>query len=160
MDEITRKKMSLEFISRPTLCQECGGILIYRGIGEYQCEECKALEYDDYGKVRGYLEKHKGANVAEISEQTGVTHKSIREMIKDKRFEVINPKGGYIRCEICGESISSGRFCSNCELEYHRKIEAQVRANRNMDMSGFGNISKGDKGSKRFTREKQKEKKQ
>lgn len=74
---------------RPTICKACGGILIYKGLGEYQCEDCNACEYDDYGKVRSYLEKHHGANVAEISSQTGVSHKAIRDMIKENRFELV-----------------------------------------------------------------------
>ena len=38
-------------------CQECGGTRIeYKGVGEYKCEDCGLLMYNDYGKVRLYLE--------------------------------------------------------------------------------------------------------
>ena len=85
--------------------------MVYKGLGEYQCEECGQMDYDDYGKVRNYLEHHRGANVAEISDATGVTHKSIRDMIKENRFEVVENRGGYLRCEMCGANINSGRLC-------------------------------------------------
>ena len=154
MNDRVSRMLSLEAFQRPTLCKECGGILIYKGIGEYQCEDCGALEYDNYGKVRGYLEKHKGANVAEISDQTGVPHRAIREMIKENRFEIIDCRGGYIRCEMCGENIKSGRLCSKCEAIYHRNLEAEARQSRNDGLSGFGSGVQGESGSKRFTRER------
>ena len=142
--------------NRPTYCKECEGVLVYKGLGEFRCEECGALDYDDYGKVRNYLEKHKGAHVAEISEETGVTHKSIREMIKENRFEVIENRAGYIKCEMCGTSIRSGRLCGECEALYHRRVEAEARneRKRNKNITGYGEGTKGDKGSKRFTRER------
>ena len=152
--EYVRKKLTLDEFHRPTYCEKCSGVLIYRGLGEYQCEECEVLEYDDYGKVRNYLEVHRGANVAEISEVTGVSHKSIREMIKENRFEVIENRGGYIRCELCGTNIKSGRLCSKCEILYHRKLEAEARENRKTTISGGSAFFGEAKGSKRFTREK------
>lgn len=139
---------------RPTLCRECGGVMVYRGVGEYRCEDCGILEYDDYGKVRNYLEKNKGANVAEISDHTGVSHKAIREMIKEKRFEVLDNRGGYIRCEMCGVDIKSGRLCSKCEMAYHRKLEEKARSGRQKSMAGYGESVRGESGSKRYTRER------
>lgn len=148
------KKLVLEDFHRPTFCSKCKGVLVYKGLGEYQCEDCGASDYDDYGKVRNYLDRHRGANVAEISEATGVTHKSIRDMIKDNRFEVINNAGGYIRCEMCGANISSGRLCGKCEMQYHRQMEAEARARRKAAISGGSTGFHGESGSKRFTRER------
>lgn len=143
-------------LNRPTLCKSCDGVMIYNGLGEYQCEDCGWKDYDDYGKVRNYLDQHKRANVAEISDATGVSHKSIRDMIKEKRFEIIENRGGYLRCEMCGTNINSGRLCPDCEMLYHRKLEAEARRERQSKtkMAGFGEGTKGEKGSKRFTRER------
>lgn len=154
MAEKMQKKLLQTEVNRPTFCVKCGGVLVYKGIGEYQCEECGEKEYDDYGKVRNYLEKHRGANVAEISGATDVSHKAIREMIKEKRFEIIDNRGGYLRCEMCGESISSGRFCSKCEEKYHRSVEAKAREDRKKSLTGFGESAPGERGSKRFTRDR------
>lgn len=149
------KRLLLDNYSYPTFCKECGGVMVYKGIGEYQCEDCEELAYDDYGKVRNYLERHKGANVAEISECTGVSHKSIREMIKDNRFEIVNNRGGYLRCERCGVNINSGRYCKECEADYHRELEAEARQRRTSSIDGGSATgSRGDDGSKRFTRER------
>lgn len=152
MAEYIKKILMPGGYEKPTLCAKCGGVLVYKGLGEYQCEECEELEYDDYGKVRNYLDKHRGANVAQISEDTGVTHKVIREMIKENRFEVIDNPGGYIRCEMCGVDIKSGRLCPACEVVFHRKMEDKVRNEKKKNLAGYGDTLQGEEGSIRFTR--------
>ncbi len=149
-----RKPLLLKEVERPTFCRKCNGVMVYKGLGEYRCEECDAQEFDDYGKVRRYLEEHKGANVSEISSETGVTHKSIRDMVKEKRFEIIDTRGGYLKCEVCGASIRSGRFCPICEEAYHRKVEEEMRNERKNSFAGYGENMQTEKGSKRFTRER------
>lgn len=150
-----RRKFSLEEYHHPTYCDKCEAVMVYKGLGEYQCESCGMLDYDDYGKVRNYLDVHIGANVAEISDATGVTHKSIRDMIKENRFKIINNNAGFLRCEMCGENIDSGRLCSKCEMMYHRKLEEEARENRKPTIEkGAGKDIQGDSGSKRFTRDR------
>lgn len=149
------RRINLEEYNRPTYCTKCEGVLVYKGLGEYECENCGESDFDDYGKVRNYLDEHRGANIAEISDATGVSHKSIRDMIKEKRFEIIDNRGGYLRCEICGANINSGRLCSKCELLYHRQLEEEARQNRKTTIKqGAGMVEPGESGSKRFTRER------
>ena len=93
--------------------------------------------------------------MAEISSQTGVSHKAIRDMIKENRFELVESKGGYLRCEICGENIRSGRLCPKCEAAYHKQIEDEARQQRKnyKQMSGFsGERPEGESGRRRFER--------
>ena len=59
----------------PKKCELCEGHMVFKGIGEYACEDCGVKAYDDYGKVRLYVESHRGANAAEIENQTGVSQK-------------------------------------------------------------------------------------
>lgn len=44
----------------PTVCKNCGGVLVYKGLGEYYCEKCREKDYDNYGKTRNYIEKIQG----------------------------------------------------------------------------------------------------
>lgn len=153
MDAIIKRLAAMEDYHRPTFCEKCNGVMVYRGLGEYQCEECETFDYDDYGKVRNYLDKHRGANVAEISSVTGVSHKTIREMIKENRFEVIESPTGYIRCEMCGTEIKSGRLCNKCDVIYHRKLEAEARANKSNNISGGSALATEEHGKKRYSRD-------
>lgn len=151
--QAVKEFLGVDIYNRPVECKECGGIMIYKGVGEYKCEDCGALEYDDYGKARNYLEGHRGATAAEVSEATGVSQKKIRTMLKESKLEVAANSREFLRCEMCGENIRSGRFCPKCEAIYHRNVEAEARANRK-SVTGYGAEQTAEEGAKRFRRDK------
>lgn len=140
---------------RPYRCKQCDGVMVFKGVGEYHCEECGFVEYDEYGKVRIYLEKHRGATITEIADVTGVSQKNIRQMIKEARFEITADSRSFLTCERCKCTIRSGRYCSPCEQIMHQSAEAEERARsraRNEEMQGYGKASNEAKGEKRFKR--------
>lgn len=148
-----RELYDLSQLNRPTYCEKCGGVMIFKGVGEYKCEECGSLEYDDYGKVRNYIEKHPGATSAQVSAATGVSQKSIRNMLREERLEIAANSNSFLSCESCGAKIRYGRFCNKCETKYHRNLEEKARASRNVNIAGYGaDVQKGEEGAKRFTR--------
>ena len=55
-------------------------------------------------------------------------------MVKENRFEVIEGRNGYLKCEACGASIKSGRLCHNCEQSYHKEVEQAARNERQRNM--------------------------
>ncbi len=145
----------LDYYNVPHTCKKCGGVMVYQGIGEYQCEECGFVDYDDYGKARSYIEAHPGATAAAIELETGVSQKSIRQMLRDERIEVAANSKSFIHCEICGKDIRSGRFCKDCEVKAHRSLEEKERVQRK-NMAGFSaQIQQSEEGQKRFIRESQ-----
>lgn len=145
-----RELLQLNDYNIPHTCKNCGGVMIFKGVGEYQCEDCKAIDYDDYGKVRKYVEEHKGATAAEVAAATKVTQRSIRNMLKEGRLQVAPNSRAFLNCEMCGKSISSGRLCAECETKYHRKLEEKVRQMHKKDMHGVA-MGHGDAtGEKRF----------
>ena len=142
----------LEKYHVPQVCKECGGVMVFKGVGEYHCEDCGAVDYDDYGKVRLYIEEHPGANAAQVEENTGVTQKMIRRLLKDGRIEVAEGSSSFLRCEVCGKSIRSGQFCPECEKKVHIRIEEKQRALNHKNTKGVGMVEKGDEGQRRFMR--------
>lgn len=128
--------------------------MIFKGVGEYRCEDCKAVEFDDYGKVRNFIEHNKGSNAAQIEAETGVSQRSIRQMLKEDRLEVSQDSKAFIKCEFCGAVLRSGRFCPKCEATYHKQIEEEKRKQKHLhsQLQGLGK-SQGETGAKRFTRE-------
>ena len=118
-------------------CNACGGKLNYRGLGEYVCEECGSLEYDDYGKVRAYLEKHPGALQGEVSRATGVPANRIRSLLQQERIEIASGSGMFLYCEVCGTKIRSGIRCPACEAKYNADAENRKKLQRvKPDISG------------------------
>lgn len=76
----------------PKQC-DCGcKNLKYNGLGEYECTRCGKLFYNEYGTVRRYVEKHRGATAPEIAKETGVPIAMINQMIKEEKFDVIDRK--------------------------------------------------------------------
>lgn len=143
--------MDVSDLKIPTYCSKCGGVMIFKGVGEYKCEDCGNVEYDNYGKVRNYIEKNPGTTSAQVSMATGVSQKSIREMLRDQRIEIAPNSNAFLVCEICGANIRYGRYCSKCETAYHRDIEERARAGKHHKMTGFSTeINKGEAGAKRF----------
>lgn len=136
----------------PRVCKHCQGVLVYRGVGEYCCEDCGELDYDDYGKVRNYIEQHRGATAAQIEAAIGVSQRVIRQMLKDGRIEVTADSRTFLKCEMCGQPIRFGRLCTECETKLHRKLEEQQREKSRGMVQGFGLGIQGEQGQKRFER--------
>jgi len=103
--------------SIPVSCSKCGGSLEYKGLGEYVCSLCGFIERDDYSKVREFLELHRGASIIDISNATGVSRGVITKMLKESRFSLMNSDSGFLRCEIYGRNIDSGRYCKYCNID-------------------------------------------
>ncbi len=144
----------LEEYHRPINCSKCGGIMVFKGVGEYECEDCRNRELDDYGKVRAYIEKHRGATAVEVERDTGVSQKTIRRLLREERIEVTPDSKAFLRCEVCGEAIRSGRYCAKCQVNVNRRIEEQARIQKK-SVSGFGmGEGGGEEGAKRFIRTK------
>ncbi len=155
IEQLKKDFLQSNVYNMPIECKKCGGVMVFKGVGEYECEDCGFLDYDDYGKVRNYVEKHPGATSATVSMETGVPQKSIREMLRESRMEIAPNSSVFLRCETCGVSILHGRFCPKCEINYHRNIEEQARFGKHVNYTGFSTEKPGgDDGSKRFTRER------
>lgn len=136
----------------PYRCVKCGGVMVFKGVGEYHCEDCGAVDYDDYGKVRGYIEKHAGATAFEIECAIGVSQRTIRKLLRDKRIQVAAGTRSFLCCEMCGKEIRCGQFCDECEIAYHRSLEAKQREMLRSEVKGYGSERHFDEGHKRFIR--------
>lgn len=142
-----------EDLGKPVRCSECKGTdLEYIGLGGYRCKECDHVMYDDYGKVREYLDAHKGATAAEVSAATGVPSGKIRQMVREERFEVTADSMVFLTCDKCGTPIRSGRFCAACASLRDVSIASAMKDTRTTSIRGFGSISRETNGERRFKR--------
>lgn len=62
----------------PESCDQCGGILEYKGIGRYLCANCGNEMLDDYGKIKRYFEKHGPTPVLQLARETGISRDKIK----------------------------------------------------------------------------------
>jgi len=143
---------------QPTICPVCGTQFTFKGVGEYVCDRCGRVEYDDYGIVRNYIETHKGATVVEISAATGISQSVIHSMLREERLQVASDSRVFLKCKACGKDITSGMYCPACAklaqaAELRRKAAAE-RAARQQQLAGYASdVQKGEEGAKRFRRD-------
>ncbi len=108
--------------------------------------------FDDYGKVRNYLDEHRGATQHDVSLATGVPHNKIRQLIREERFEIAANSAVFMRCELCGADIRSGRYCEKCLKVIFEQEAAAAKRSRSKSMHGYGASNTGSSGEKRFHR--------
>ena len=138
----------------PTKCEKCGCMrLKYKGVGEYKCEECGFFMYDDYGKVRNYIERNPGATSSEVSSVTGVSKDKIRHLLREDKIQIAPGSATFLHCERCGVEIRSGKYCNECQKKVSDGEKAdKINARKSSVSGGFGKSIKGESGAKRFTR--------
>lgn len=139
----------------PRQCEECGGPLVYKGIGEYECDRCRHVMYDDYGIVRNYLEVNPGATSGVVARATGVSESAIKSMLREEKLEIREDSRTFIQCEGCGKAILAGRYCETCSkiavAAAKKKHDKEVMEDKKAHIQGFSidNII-GEEGRKRF----------
>lgn len=101
-------------------CSNCGRAFAY--VNSDLCSRCGGSDEDDFKKVKMYLYDHPGANVIEVSEETGVTEKKILRYLRENRIEIIEEDNLLLDCERCGTSIRSGRFCDSCTAKLQKEF--------------------------------------
>ena len=84
---------------------------------EEVCPICFPVEENEFAKIKEYLTLHPGANSSVIMNELNVSLKSIRRYLKEDRLEILGDNKGFIRCELCGKALNSGRFCESCFKE-------------------------------------------
>ena len=118
----------LKWEVKPSICTRCGGSLLYRSHGEYECKECGHIERDDFGKVYNYISENGATPAILISESTGVPIDKINDFLKQGRVEIPEGSDVYIKCEKCGTDIRFGRFCPACAMKLTKQLQGAFEA--------------------------------
>ncbi|MGV8145785.1 MAG: TIGR03826 family flagellar region protein [Alkaliphilus sp.] len=106
-------------------CKKCGRAFAYRG--KPICIRCQDKDEDGFQKVKDYLYDNPGANIKEVSDETGVEEKQILRYLKDSRIEIVEEGNFVLDCERCTKSIRSGRFCDACLAEMSREFKTAIK---------------------------------
>ncbi len=78
---VDKRSNALRINRIPLECEYCGGGVQLKSIGVYVCVKCGRENYDDFNKVRNYLEQHGPAPAVIIAKHTGVSRASIEHFI-------------------------------------------------------------------------------
>ncbi|MDD4666333.1 MAG: flagellar operon protein YvyF [Clostridia bacterium] len=102
-------------------CKICRKIFQYV-TGPVYCHACMKVDEEEFEKVRAFLRDFPGANVREVTENTGVSPNKISRWLKEDRLEVSESSPIALNCENCGVRIRSGRFCLDCSKSLARDM--------------------------------------
>lgn len=78
----------------PIVCEFCGNKVQQTSLGVYKCISCERENYDDFQKVRNYLEKAGTAPVRKIAQNTGVAVQTIEYFWSNDYFREAKEKNG------------------------------------------------------------------
>jgi flagellar operon protein (TIGR03826 family) len=97
-------------------CRMCGKLYNFIG-GPYRnlCPNCIEKMEKKFDEVKEYIEEHKAATINEVSEECDVSSRQIEQWIREERLMISDDSPIGIRCERCGTTIRSGRFCERCK---------------------------------------------
>ncbi len=96
----------------PIICPDCGGAYEYEGAGEYKCKNCGRMDYDDYGKVRKYIEDNGPAPYHVVKKATGVDGRLVKSYLNNPSEATQEFR---YKCSRCNCSIKQGTLCSSCK---------------------------------------------
>ncbi len=102
-------------------CSQCGRVFAYRG--KSICSKCIEKMEKDFVIVRRYLEKHTGAGIREIEENTGVNEQTVMQFMREGRLTA-EGISNVLKCDICGSSIKEGRYCEKCLYDISCKLQS------------------------------------
>mgnify|MGYP000990056772 CR=1 FL=1 len=105
-------------------CTRCGKIYAYDGFNI--CLKCRREDEDDFEIVKEYINENPGATISEVSEATEIDSKKIIEFLRQGRLEIKDENNIILKCERCGASIKTGRFCDKCVLEMQREFKQSI----------------------------------
>ncbi len=103
-----------------TNCKKCGKMFTYSSFGPKLCNQCKNSEEEEFKTIKEYIYNNPGATISEISSVLGVSTAKITRYLKEGRLEIIGSEGDanlILKCEACGKSIKTGRYCDDCERD-------------------------------------------
>ena len=116
-------------------CQRCHRVFQRVGI-ENVCPVCAPLDEEDFRKIKEFLTEYPGASSNEVMRHTGVSLRQIKRYLKEERLEIVGDNKGFIRCELCGKPLNSGRFCDLCYREGISKEQKEVKATSYTRLNG------------------------
>ncbi len=87
------------------------------------CPECVEKGEEEYENVRNFLKENPGTQLADVEENTGVSVSRIKKWIKEGLLEEVTNGMSYLKCEKCGVSISSGKYCDSCNVKVQKDLQ-------------------------------------
>lgn len=133
-------------------CSRCGRMFQAEGATKL-CSRCLDNDEEDFKVVREYVYDNPGANITEVSEETGVSEEKILKFLRQGKLMLKDEVSMVLDCERCGKPIKTGRFCDSCSHEMSQGLrtaanKAAESLQKNVAAQNRGMFTKQDIGKK------------
>lgn len=103
-------------------CKRCGKFFVNDGVPSKYCHLCILLDNEDFEKIRDFLYENGAATALEIEQNTGIPVKRIEGYLREGRLEIPANSPIFIKCELCGKEIRTGKYCDECTLKVSKGL--------------------------------------
>lgn len=107
-------------------CRRCGKIFNYV-TGMPICPACRDEMEAKFQEVKEYIQNNKDTTLKTVAQECDVEENQIRQWVREERLVFAEDSGIVLQCEICGRSITTGRYCEKCKQETMRSLAGAGR---------------------------------
>ena len=111
----------MSIVSQKKVCKLCKKEFFGNSIDGI-CKDCYLKEEERKNLVRQYVIEHQGTSFDKVVEETGVSDKFLRDMMR-KGFFATNKNR---ECKRCGKIIKKGLYCANCLAMLRHQAKKRV----------------------------------
>ena len=132
-------------------CPSCGTLMAWKG-EIFKCSTCGHEEYDDFTRVKKYLELNPKATAYAIATALHLPLSQINGYVETGRLEVTPDSKVYFQCQLCGAPIRYGKICTTCATKSIAQKQgyrvAEVGSEPEKGYKGRMHISFGETGKR------------
>lgn len=107
-------------------CRNCGKLFNYIA-GPPICPNCKEEIEQKFQKAKEFVRNTAHATVTMVAEEVDVPETQVKQWIREERLVFSDSAIAGITCEVCGEPITTGRFCAKCKNQMMNDLSGAVK---------------------------------
>ncbi len=107
-------------------CKNCGRLFNYIA-GPPICPNCKEELEKKFQQAKEFIRENKNSTVQIVAEEVDVPESQIKQWIREERLVFSDAAIAGIACEVCGASITTGRFCEKCKGQMMNDLNGAIK---------------------------------
>lgn len=107
-------------------CKNCGRLFNYIA-GPPICPECKDQVEKKFQKAKEFVRNTAHATVSMVAEEVDVPEQQVKQWIREERLVFSDATVAGVTCEVCGEPITTGRFCAKCKNQVMNDLNGAIK---------------------------------
>ena len=107
-------------------CRNCGKLFNYIA-GPNICPACKEEIEKKFQQAKEFVRNTAHATVAMVAEEVDVPEQQVKQWVREERLVFSDSAIAGVVCEVCGEPITTGRFCAKCKNQVMNDLSGAIK---------------------------------